>query len=150
MSCNIVTSEWGDTAGLPLQSRPDGWIYVHRNLPFDGTQLPDDTQPTNRFCQGHVVRVSFGERRVTRCIAYHRAVDLPERIFLWVELTICAAIAPFFRRTTRARTIRRVITGNDELGRSRVVMDFARERPELRRTMAERSGGWQLSQVQLP
>jgi hypothetical protein len=35
----------------------------------------------------------------------------------------------FLREDTRVpQTIRRVITGNDELGRSRVVMDFARER----------------------
>lgn len=35
---------------------------------------------------------------------------------------------PLFRRTRVPRTIRRVITGIDELGRSHVVMDFARER----------------------
>jgi hypothetical protein len=35
---------------------------------------------------------------------------------------------PCFRRARVPRTIRRVITGIDELGRSHVVMDFARER----------------------
>jgi hypothetical protein len=45
-----------------------------------------------------------------------------------VEFAFFRSNEPVFRRTRVPRTIRRVITGNDELGRSRVVMDFSSER----------------------